>query len=110
MKRLLLPLLCGFASCAGASDAPEPKVVKHVPVYGKPGRYGGWPANHGVWSWGNQIVVGFSAAYYQWLGPDRHPYDRSRPEEPYLARSLDGGETWSIEPTPSLVPPEGMYT
>ena len=60
--------------------------------------------------WGNEIVVGFSAAYYQWIGPDRHPYDRSKPEEPYLARSIDGGETWGIEPTPSLVPPEGMYT
>jgi hypothetical protein len=53
-----------------------------------------------VWSWGNEIVVGFSAAYYQWIGPDRHPYDRSKPEEPYLARSVDGGETWGIEPTP----------
>ena len=47
---------------------------------------------------------------YQWIGPDRHPYERSKPEEPYLARSLDGGETWAIEPTPALVPPEGMYT
>ena len=87
-----------------------PKVIRHVTVYSKAGRYGGWPANHGVWSWGNEIVVGFSAAYYQWIGPDRHPYDRSKPEEPYLARSVDGGETWAIEPTPALVPPEGMYT
>lgn len=110
MKRLLVAALFGvvFSPCAPGSD--EPKVIKHLTVYGEAGRYGGWPANHGIWAWGNQIVVGFSAAYYQWLGPDRHPYDRSRPEEPYLARSLDGGETWSIEPTPSLVPPEGMYT
>jgi hypothetical protein len=84
--------------------------MRHVTVYSKAGRYGGWPANHGIWSWGNEIVVGFSAAYYQWLGPDRHPYDRSRPEEPYLARSLNGGDSWSVEPTPTLVPPEGMYT
>src|SRR5581483_1752340 len=79
-------------------------------VYSVPGRYGGWPANHGIWSWDNEILVGFSAAYFQWIGPDRHPYDRSKPEEPYLARSLDGGETWSIEPATGLVPPEGMYT
>jgi hypothetical protein len=108
MKRLLL-VLWGAASLPSLF-AEGPKVVKHVTVYSEPGRYGGWPANHGIWSWGKEIVVGFSAAYYQWIGPDRHPYDRSRPEEPYLARSLDGGETWAIEPTPSLVPPEGMYT
>ena len=94
----------------GARAADAPQVIRHVTVYGKAGRYGGWPANHGIWSWDNEIVVGFSAAYFQWIGPDRHPYDRSKPEEPYLARSIDGGETWGIEPTPSLVPPEGMYT
>jgi BNR repeat-like domain len=97
---------------AGGSSASAsgPKVVRHVTVYSVAGRYGGWPANHGIWAWGNEIVVGFSAAYYQWLGPDRHPYDRSRPEEPHLARSVNGGESWTIEPTPALVPPEGMYT
>jgi hypothetical protein len=110
MSRLLL-VLCSTSIFVGiACGADMPRVIKHVTVYSKAGRYGGWPANHGVWSWGDEIVVGFSAAYYQWLGPDRHPYDRSRPEEPYLARSVDGGETWAIEPTPSLVPPEGMYT
>jgi hypothetical protein len=94
----------------GLAAAEAPRPIRHVTVYSQAGRYGGWPANHGIWSWKNEIVVGFSAAYYQWLGPDRHPYDRSKPEEPHLARSLDGGETWSIEPAPALVPPEGMYT
>jgi hypothetical protein len=109
MKRWLLAILAAVYA-AGASGAEAPKVIRHVTVYREPGRYGGWPANHGIWSWGNEIVVGFSAVYYQWLGPDRHPYDRSRPEEPYLARSSDGGETWSIESKPALVPPEGVYT
>jgi hypothetical protein len=99
-----------FACACITSAADPPEVVRHVTVYAEAGRYGGWPANHGVWSWNNEILVGFSAAYYQWLGPDRHPYDRSRPEEPYLARSTDGGEHWKIEPAPGLTPPEGMYT
>ncbi|HXB67090.1 MAG TPA: sialidase family protein [Candidatus Acidoferrales bacterium] len=106
MKGFLLAAL-GAGVFLGAEP---PKVFKHVTVYSQAGRYGGWPANHGSWSWDSEIVVGFSAAYYQWLGPDRHPYERSKPEEPYLARSLDGGNTWRIEPTPALVPPEGMYT
>lgn len=106
LTRTLLVTL--FAGAVFASQPP--KVIKHVTVYSEPGRYGGWPANHGIWSWGNEILVGYSAAYYKWLGPEVHPYDRSRPEEPYLARSLDGGETWNIEPAAALVPPEGMYT
>ena len=109
MKSHLPAIFCVVLSLE-AWGAEPPKVMQHVTVYSVAGRYGGWPANHGIWAWGNEIVVGFSAAYYQWIGPDRHPYDRSKPEEPYLARSLDGGVTWSIEPTPALVPPEGMYT
>jgi hypothetical protein len=110
MTRWLLTPLCTAVLAGCLSAAGGPRVLEHVTVYDKPGRYGGWPANHGIWSWGNEIVVGFSAAYYQWLGPDRHPYNRTRPEEPYLARSLDGGESWMIEPAPALVPPEGMFT
>jgi predicted neuraminidase len=72
-------------------------VSKHVKVYGQPGRFGGWPANHGIWSWDNEILVGFSAGYHKDLGPTRHAIDRERPEEHLLARSRDGGETWTIE-------------
>lgn len=69
---------------------------RHVKVFNEPGRFGGWPANHGLWAWGNEILVGFSRGYYKDLGA-RHHIDRERPEEHLLARSLDGGETWSIE-------------
>jgi hypothetical protein len=71
--------------------------VKHVKVYAEPGRFGGWPANHGIWCWGDEILVGFSAGYYKDLGPKLHNIDRDKPEEYLLARSRDGGETWSIE-------------
>jgi len=74
----------------------DASAFRHVNVYAVPGRFGGWPANHGLWSWDNEILVGFSAGYYKDLG-DRHHIDRERPEEYLLARSLDGGETWTIE-------------
>ena len=70
---------------------------RNVKVYAEPGRFGGWPANHGVWSWGNEILAGFSRGYYKDLGLDRHSIDREKREEHLLARSFDGGETWSIE-------------
>ena len=71
--------------------------VEQTTVYFEPGRFGGWPANHGMWSWGNEIVVGFSVGYYQDRGPGLHAIDHARPERHILARSLDGGTTWSLE-------------
>ena len=89
------------AAIALAADAP-----RHQVVYKEAGRFGGWPANHGIWSWGNEILVGFSAAWFQVQSADRHQQDHSKPEEPRLARSLDGGETWTIETPRDLLPPE----
>jgi hypothetical protein len=85
---------------AGRSGPParaQPAIIEHVKVYHQPGRFGGWPANHGIWSWGDEILVGFSAGYHKDLGPARHNIDHEKPEEHLLARSKDGGRTWSIE-------------
>jgi len=71
--------------------------VQHVVVYRQPGRFGGWPANHGMWGWGNELLVGFSAGTMRDNGLDRHAIDHDKGEEHLLARSLDGGETWKIE-------------
>ena len=72
-------------------------IVKEVTVYHEPGRFGGWPANHGMWVWGDELLFGFGRGYYKNLGEERHNIDRDRPEEHMLARSVDGGLTWSIE-------------
>ena len=80
--------------------------VKNVLVYREPGRFGGWPANHGIWIWGNEILVGYSAAWFEATKDDRHAMNRSKPEEPRLARSLDGGDTWQWEIPRGLLPPE----
>lgn len=78
----------------GTVRSEEP--VRHIRVYAEPGRFGGWPANHGIWIWGNEILVGFSAGFHKDLST-LHNIDRERPESHLLARSLDGGETWTIE-------------
>jgi hypothetical protein len=70
--------------------------AEHVTVYYERGRFGGWPANHGMWIWDQEILVGLSRGYYKDLGV-RHHIDRERPEEHALARSLDGGRTWTLE-------------
>lgn len=76
--------------------AREPQVFKHVLIYRKEGRFGGWPANHGIWAWGDEILVGFSAAYFKKRGPNLHQADPDKPEVPAFARSKDGGQTWTV--------------
>lgn len=103
----LLSACCGV----GLSAQPAEPDVRHVKVYYEPGMYGGWPANNGVWIWGNEILVGFTKGYYKDLGPERHNMDREKPELHLLARSLDGGETWNIEDpgkTGNMVP-DGIF-
>ena len=79
---------------------------ENVIVYRAAGRYGGWPANHGIWHWGNEIVVGFEAGYFKY-NQRTHSIDWDRPAEHLLARSLDGGETWKVEHPLSLRAPDG---
>ena len=105
----------GAATLAAQSAAPAPNATatvtlttaaKHVVVARAPGRYGGWPANHGVWAWGDEILVGFSWGHMTAGGAEQgHPIDRKRPEEHMLARSLDGGDTWKQEKPAGLTPP-----
>lgn len=68
--------------------------MQNVVVYREPGRFAGWPANHGIWSWGDEIVVAFTLGYHL-SGPGFHARDKSRPSVIVQSRSLDGGLTWS---------------
>lgn len=95
--------------CESLAGTP-PKVIRHVIVYKEDGRFAGWPANHGIWSWGDEILVGFSRGFDKDLGPFHH-IDREKPEEFLLARSRDGGATWAVEtpqPPGALVGTPGM--
>jgi len=84
-----------------------PPGAQNVVVYREPHRFAGWPANHGIWIWGDEIVVGFERGYFK-VGGDRHSIDWDRPADHVLARSLDGGVTWTLENPASLKPPEGV--
>ena len=107
MKSTRTILACTLAAClAGCSPSGDPETPagtqttgdgpRHVKVYFEEGMFGGWPANHGIWSWGDEILVGFGKGWYKDQGLSHH-IDREKPEIPMLARSLDGGETWALE-------------
>ncbi|MFN9457573.1 MAG: hypothetical protein ACK6D7_09390, partial [Acidobacteriota bacterium] len=82
---------------------------RHREVFAQSGRFGGWPANHGMWAWGDELLVGFEAGWFKAnsLAGREHSIDYSRAAEHVLARSLDGGESWTIEKPAALIPPPG---
>lgn len=87
---LLLPLFAGsLKSYAQSADEP----VRHGVLYSVEGRFAGWPANHGIWVWDNEILVGFVDAEH--MDRSGHTYNPETARNKY-ARSLDGGETWTI--------------
>ena len=79
------------------------KVLKNVTIYRESGRFAGWPANYGIWSWENEIVVGFTVGSIDPAG-GFHARDTSKPFLPMQARSLDGGDTWLTASTPCETP------
>jgi hypothetical protein len=95
MKKIILFTIAFWPAVGGCVTSKGP-AVKHLIVYKEPGRFCGWPANNGIWSWGNEIVVGFHLNHYK-ESRERHSIDRDRPAERVLARSHDGGETWTLE-------------
>lgn len=68
-------------------------------IYRHSDRYAGWPANYGMWNWGNEIVLAFTLGY-----PDPnggfHARDRNRPLVTMQARSTDGGVSWTVTEAP----------
>lgn len=77
--------------------------TEHVIVYREAGKFAGWPANYGMWAWGDEIVVGFTQCT-QLAGAGFHSRDRKQPATPLQARSVDGGRTWSTVRTPARSP------
>jgi hypothetical protein len=77
--------------------------MNHGIVYGEAGRYAGWPANYGIWSWGQEIVLGFTVGYVDPQG-GFHARDRTRHLVTMQARSMDGGETWKAGEMPCRTP------
>ncbi len=94
---LLLASFFVMSACksnTGHIDNLDERDIKHGIVYFEEGRFAGWPANHGIWLWDNEILVGFVEASHE--EKTGHTYDRSTARDKY-ARSMDGGLTWVIE-------------
>ena len=99
-------------SVSGTSDDTSLEVIsaENRIVYYGPGRFGGWPANNGVWSWGDEILVGFELGYHKSDISGGHAIRNDRPSKGVLARSLDGGMTWQLEEPSNFVDSPGDST
>ena len=84
----------------------NPTHIRNVAVAKEAGRFGGWPANNGIWAWGDEIVVGFMWGYFKNV-KEGHAIDSSKPSVLRFARSLDGGDTWQVE-VPSFLDEKGQ--
>ena len=97
---LFVACIFGVISCThnqnhNTTSDESSETIQHQKVYYEEGRFAGWPANNGIWIWGDEILVGFvEAAHRETEG--FHTYDQETARNKY-ARSLDGGETWTIE-------------
>lgn len=89
-------LLAALGLTAFPSRLAADAAARHVIVHHQPGRFCGWPANNGVWIWGDEILVGFVYGHFK-ADEKSHSIDRGKPQASVLARSLDGGETWALE-------------
>ena len=75
--------------------------MEHHVVASQTGMFYGWPANNGVWTWdgGREILVGFSQGKFDERS-GHNTFGQAEPAEgidSLLARSRDGGRTWTIE-------------
>ncbi len=104
MRYYLLIQLLIIMPCTLAAVRAEQ--IRHTVVYQQEGEFAGWPANHGIYSWGDEIVVGFTVGYYLKNPTGGHDIDPSKPSVPRQARSTDGGQTWSVE-VPTYVGEDG---
>jgi hypothetical protein len=81
-----------FSRVRSASKVSNPTIQNTI-VYGKVGDFCGWPANNGVWIWGNEILVGFSYGRYV----EKKGHNKGSGSTNVLARSTDGGVSWTME-------------
>jgi hypothetical protein len=88
------------ATCGVHAVSTKCVSATNVVVCHQQGRFCGWPANSGLWSWENEILVGFHQGDYVFTDCGHSLGGNSKS---LLARSRDGGETWTVEDPENFV-------
>jgi len=95
-------LLAAEPPAGSATNRPTPLGAKNVVVFAEPTSFAGWPANNGAWTWndGKEILVGFTKGPF--VEQEGHNIGKTNRKN-LLARSTDGGTTWSTEEPSNFV-------
>lgn len=105
MIRSFFWLCIGFCfitlACENGSNRVIKNSMENFIIAQEEGKFHGWPANNGVWTWedGQEILVGFS--YGRFVEQNGHNIEGKSDDAAgilnRLARSTDGGRTWTVE-------------
>ncbi len=77
------------------------KVTHNIVAYDELSFYG-WPANHGIWKFNNELLVGFEKGIHHYNGPGVHALDRTKPTLRMFARFRP--ETGWVHEYPEIPP------
>ncbi|MFW5879578.1 MAG: sialidase family protein [bacterium] len=83
-----------LTSCNNKRSISDTNEIYHNTVYYKDGHFAAWSANGGMWAWDNEVLICFTVADH--AEKTGHTYNNATAKNMF-ARSLDGGETWTIE-------------
>lgn len=82
--------------------AGESLSIEHRIAAVAPDQFLGWPANNGVWQWGEEILVGFTRGEFA----VKNGHNIAGRQESLFARSRDGGNTWTMFDPPGFLDDE----
>lgn len=80
----------------------------HIDAYWETGKFAGWPANHGMWAFGDEIVVGYTLGTLETRDIPGHKISKDEPSYTRQSRSTNGGLTWSFEAPDEIADPFSM--
>jgi len=101
MYRIISKSILLATLAIGPAASSEAESVQHRVAAGEAGKFCGWPANNGVWSWdgGREVLVGYSFGdFMEQKGHNmKNHLESGEHLLSQLARSTDGGLTWKNE-------------
>jgi hypothetical protein len=101
MKQIISKSVLLSTLAFGSVTSSEAESMQHGIAAGEAGKFCGWPANNGVWSWdgGKEILVGYTFGDFEEQKGHNMKNHLETGEHliSQLARSTDGGLTWKTE-------------